>query len=232
MRCQKRLPTSSPHSPIKASTQTLFCPGIPGAGKTILTSVVIDDLRSRFHRDSNIGIAYIYCNLRQQDNQRIDKMLASLLKQLAERKPSLPEVVKGLYDRHKHEKTRPLVEEVLTTVHSLAKMYLRVYLIVDALDECQASDGSRAELLKALFALQKSCGASLFMTSRIMPAIQEYFTERFMELEIRASKEDVYRYLESRVDSLPNVAQSSPELREDIKTGVARAVNGMYVAWY
>ncbi|KAJ4191037.1 hypothetical protein NW767_011072 [Fusarium falciforme] len=111
-------------------------------------------------------------------------------------------------------------------------MYLRVYLIVDALDECQASDGSRAELLKALFALQKSCGASLFMTSRIMPAIQEYFTERFMELEIRASKEDVHRYLESRVDSLPNVVQSSPELREDIKTGVARAVNGMYVAWY
>ncbi|KAJ4182660.1 hypothetical protein NW755_010158 [Fusarium falciforme] len=65
-----------------------------------------------------------------------------------------------------------------------------------------------------------------------MPAIQEYFTERFMELEIRASKEDVHRYLESRVDSLPNVVQSSPELREDIKTGVARAVNGMYVAWY
>src|SRR4051794_39963409 len=33
----------------KADKQTLFCPGIPGAGKTVLTSIIIDDLCNRFH---------------------------------------------------------------------------------------------------------------------------------------------------------------------------------------
>jgi hypothetical protein len=32
----------------KTAKKTLFCPGIPGAGKTILTAVVIDDLMTRF----------------------------------------------------------------------------------------------------------------------------------------------------------------------------------------
>ncbi|KAH7237429.1 hypothetical protein B0J15DRAFT_538684 [Fusarium solani] len=214
---------------LKTSRQTLFCPGIPGAGKTILTPVVVDDVGKRFNGDINIGIAYIYCNFRQQDNQRIDKMLASLLKQLAERQPSLPEVVKDLYNRHKPKKTRPLVDEISTTLRSLAKTYVRVYLLVDVLDECQASDGSRAELLRELFALQKSCGASLFMTSRIMPDIQENFTDNAIELEIRASEEDVGRYLDSRVASLSKVVRNNPKLREDIKTEVVRAVNGMFL---
>jgi hypothetical protein len=36
---------------VPTSQQTLFCPGIPGAGKTILTSIVIDHLSTRFQND-------------------------------------------------------------------------------------------------------------------------------------------------------------------------------------
>jgi hypothetical protein len=62
--------------------QTLFCPGIPGAGKTILTSIVIDGLNTRFQSNTNVGIAYIYYNFRQQDEQKSEDLLAILLKQL------------------------------------------------------------------------------------------------------------------------------------------------------
>src|SRR5438067_9082960 len=48
---------------VKTDKQILFCPGIPGAGKTILTSIVVDYLTTcnQFSNDSTIGIAYIYC---------------------------------------------------------------------------------------------------------------------------------------------------------------------------
>lgn len=42
--------------------RTLFCPGIPGAGKTIQTSIVIDDLCKRRAQDASIGLAFIYCD--------------------------------------------------------------------------------------------------------------------------------------------------------------------------
>jgi hypothetical protein len=46
---------------LDADGKTLFCPGIPGAGKTILSSIVINDLHTRFSDNPKIGIAYIYC---------------------------------------------------------------------------------------------------------------------------------------------------------------------------
>jgi DNA replication protein DnaC len=68
----------------ETNKQTLFCLGIPGAGKTILTSIIVEELNTRFSNDPTIGIAYIYCNFRRQEEQKIDDLLASLLKQLAE----------------------------------------------------------------------------------------------------------------------------------------------------
>lgn len=65
------------------SGQTLFCPGIPGAGKTTLTSTVADYLVTMFRDDNTVGIAYFYCNFRRQDEQTAKDLLALLLKQLA-----------------------------------------------------------------------------------------------------------------------------------------------------
>lgn len=90
----------------------LFCPGIPGAGKTILTSIVVDHLYTKFQKDTDIGIAYLYCNFRRQDEQKAKELLASLLKQLAQGLPSLPESVKSLYDSHKDKRIEPTFNEI------------------------------------------------------------------------------------------------------------------------
>jgi DNA replication protein DnaC len=42
---------------LNQSKQTLLCTGIPGAGKTVITSVVVDYLNENFQNDANIGIA-------------------------------------------------------------------------------------------------------------------------------------------------------------------------------
>jgi DNA replication protein DnaC len=64
----------------ETNKQTLFCPGIPGSGKTILTSIIVGELITRFRNDKSVGIAYIYCNFRRKDEQKINDLLASLLK--------------------------------------------------------------------------------------------------------------------------------------------------------
>ena len=74
---------------LKTKAQTLFCPGIPGAGKTVLTSIVVNNLHERYHDDANVGIAYVYCNFRRQDEQKLDHLLAGLLRQLAGQYPAV-----------------------------------------------------------------------------------------------------------------------------------------------
>jgi Cdc6-like AAA superfamily ATPase len=83
--------------------QTLFCPGIPGAGKTVLTSVVVDELQAKFQDNSGIGIAYFYFDFRRREEQRPEKVLASILRQLLQKHASIPDNVKALYDDHKHD---------------------------------------------------------------------------------------------------------------------------------
>ena len=210
--------------------QTLFCPGIPGSGKTILTSIVIDKLITQFRNDKNIGIAYLYCNFRRRDEQKIDDLLAGLLKQLAQALDPLPDFLKSLYDKHKHNRTRPTLDEILQALESVATLYTKVFIIVDALDECLAIGSHRSKFLSRIFNFQKESGSNLFMTSRHLPEITEIF-HGHVSLEIRALESDVRRYVDGHLSNLPSFVRRSPDLQEEVKTGIVDAVDGMYVIY-
>jgi hypothetical protein len=210
---------------LKTIKQTLFCPGIPGAGKTILTAIATNDLNTRFQNDSSIGIAYLYCNFRRRDEQKAEDLLMSLLKQLTRSQPSLPESVKSLYDHHRDKRTRPLLDEISRTLQSVAGIYSRVFLIVDALDECQVLDGNRTRFLSIIFELQSKCGVNIFATSRINGEIASLFvgTET---LKIHATSEDIKTYLDGRVLPLQSDIFDS-SIRDMIASEVIKAVDGM-----
>src|SRR5271170_1914985 len=158
---------------VDRSKQTLFCPGMPGAGKTVITSIVVDHLYNKFRNDPAVGIAYLYCNFRQQHEQKPTDLLLSLLKQLVQEQPFIPENVQSLYKHHKAKRTRPLLDEISKSLQSVVANYSRVFIIVDALDEC--SDGDRRRFLSEIFNIQDKIGVSLFATSRFILDIRQEF---------------------------------------------------------
>jgi Cdc6-like AAA superfamily ATPase len=178
----------------------LFCPGIPGAGKTILTSIVVQELTTRFSNDPTISIAYLYCSFKRHDEQKAKDLLASLLKQLAQVQPSLPDSIKSLYDNHNLKHTRPSLDELSKILQSVATIYSRVFIIVDALDECREADGDRAKLLADISNLQVNSKVNLFATSRIIPDIEKNFKNCLL-LEICANHEDIWNYSRSYPNS-------------------------------
>jgi hypothetical protein len=210
--------------------RTLFCPGMPGAGKTIVTSIVVDYLCTRFQNDASVGIAYLYCNFRRQHEQKPADLLASLLKQLVQEQSSIPQSVKSLYKRHKDKRTHPSFDEISKALHSVVADYSRSFIIIDALDECEVSDGGRKQLLSEISSLQAKTEASFFATSRFIPEIEKEFKGR-VSLEIYASDEDVQRYLDGHMFRLPSFVSSNFDLQEEVKTAIVSAVNGMYVAY-
>ncbi|KAL6798507.1 ankyrin repeat-containing domain protein [Trichoderma sp. SZMC 28012] len=204
--------------------QTLFCPGIPGAGKTILTSVVVDYLCSKFYNNSKIGIAYIYCNFKKQEEQRLHNLLASVLKQLAESQPYLPHSIKSLYNRHKDKRTNPSTNEILTVLQSVASIFSRIFIIVDALDECQESSGCRASFISELSNLQMRNGVNIFATSRFIPDIRDRF-KGSQEVEIRAHDEDVRKYLKSQIMQFGSALLKAR--CEEVTTEITKVVKGI-----
>lgn len=214
---------------LAAGKQTLFCPGIPGSGKTILTAIVVEKLIARFcNDDGKVGIAYLYCNFRRRDEQRVGDLLASLLKQLAQRLNPVPDAVNSLYGRYVSTRTQPTLDELSQALEAVAALYPRVFIVVDALDECLITGSHRSDFLSRMFAVQERSGANLFMTSRHIPEISEIF-QGSTSLEIRALESDVRRYVDSSISNLPSFVRRSPELQEEIQTGIVEAADGMYV---
>lgn len=184
---------------------------------------MVDYLIQKFHH-GDVGIAYIYYNYRRYDEQNTGDLLASILKQLAETQPLLPEIVKDLYRRHQSRRTRPSVDELYKTLQSIMSLYSRVFIIADALDESQTLNNTRVNFLLRLFDIQIKNGINIFATSRHIPEIHEKFKESTV-IEVRAHADDVRNYLDSQI------SQSDSKLldicREDIKTKITEAVEGM-----
>lgn len=213
---------------LKTDKQILFCPGIPGAGKTIITATIIDDLYTRFHDDTSIAIAYLYCDFRRQHEQKLEQLLANLLKQLAQSLTSIPDDVQTLYEQYKDQPKRPSLDEISKVLHSLSTFYSKVFIVIDALDECQITDGCLARFLNEIFSLRARQRASICSTSRFIPEILEKFKE-CTSLEIRARDADVQTYLASHMTRLPSFVQSNPNLQHEIKATISKTVDGMYV---
>jgi NACHT domain len=208
---------------------TLFCPGMPGAGKTIMVSVIIGYLYNKYRNNNSVGTAYLYCNFRRQEEQKPVDLLASLLKQLLSELPNIPVSVRRLYEYHKGKQTRPLFDEISKQLHSVVAAYSKCFIVVDALDECQVSDGGRPKFLSELLELQIKVGANLFATSRFIPEVTKAFEGKCVLREIHASEEDVRRYLDGHMTRLPSFVLRSLDLQEEIKTEIVKTVKGMYV---
>ncbi|UKZ77609.1 hypothetical protein TrVFT333_005333 [Trichoderma virens FT-333] len=210
---------------LKTNMQTLFCPGIPGAGKTIITAIVIDHLLANFRDDPKIGIAYIYCNFRQQDEQTAEMLLTNLLKQLVQTQSSLPKDVKDLYDKHEKSRTRPSHAEIMTALHSIVTGNSKTFIVIDALDECQ--DLSRLRFLDEIFNLQVGTGANIFATSRISDTIKGRFYG-YPTVEISATNGDVLAYLDGQI-SLRRSGIINDDIHDRIRSGVLQAAGGMFL---
>jgi hypothetical protein len=185
-----------------------------------------DTQDSKTQNNGCIGIAYLYCKFRHQHEQSAEDLLANLLKQLAQGQSSLLDSVELLYDRHKTESTRASFEEISATLQSVAFTYSRVFIVVDALDECQAT--CRSSFVSEIFKFQTKTRANFLATSRPSMAIEKNF-KGCLSLDFLPIDEDFGVYLDSHMSKLPDFVVDRPDLWEEIKTGITKAVGGIYL---
>lgn len=210
------------------SGQTLFCPGIPGAGKTIMSAIVVDHLLTKFQHDPHTGIAYIYCNFRRQNDQTAEKLLANLLKQLAQKQSSLPRTVYDLFEEHGKSGTLPSLHQITAALQSTAAVFERTFFVIDAIDECRYI--SQAEkLLDVLFTLQTEIGANIFATSKFTSYIDRRF-DVCATVEIFVQDEDVLAYLNGQLLSRHSFVIGK-DIQEKIRDTVLKAAGGRYAQY-
>ncbi|CAN9210682.1 unnamed protein product [Alternaria alternata] len=210
---------------LRETKATLFCPGIPGAGKTMIAATAIDHVLNTIQKGLH-GVAYVYCNYKAQEEQGVSNLLAAILKQLVRGRLSTVVHVEQLHQKHANRGTKPSLDEICSVLRDVLAHYPTVYLVIDALDECQ--EDTRRLVLAKLRDLQTARDVRLMATSRFIPDIEDAFREA-PRLEVRASREDIKRFVDGQTDRLPSCIRRNTKLQKKVQEQITNAVDGMFL---
>ncbi len=148
--------------------------------------------------------------------------------QLTHNRASISTDAEQLYKSHVNKGTRPSLDEISKLLKSELTSYSKVFVVVDALDEFQASDQFQTTLLTELRALQPV--VNLLVTSRFIDNIGREFRGMPM-LEISASPMDVQTYVVNRISQSERLLRHTTKdkaLREEIIKIVVGNAEKMY----
>jgi len=208
--------------------------GIEEKGKVLtspdVSSLVIDKLCDQVE-GQNATVACFYFDFAAQEEQSPMNMLGALLRQLVCGLEETPEEISRVYQVQKNAigGRGPKLSDIVKMMQ-MASSRKRTFICIDALDECAA--GNRVKLLDSLNQiLEKSPGIRIFVTGRphIRPEIGRCLAGRVTSVSISPKRDDIIRYLHSRLheDTNPDAMDSS--LEADILKKIPEEISEMCV---
>lgn len=152
----------------------LWLHGIPGCGKTILTSTVVEHVRALCEGNAQSQYVFFYFDFNDSKKMEVAGFLRSSLTQLASQNSKTLKEVEDLYIQNDRGAKQPDKERVLSTLLSALQSAHRTYLIIDALDECS----QREEMLDVISNIHQRCSSqiSILVASRDEYDIREKLT--------------------------------------------------------
>lgn len=151
----------------ESPSSLLWLHGKAGSGKSVLSSVVIKHLRDERTSNPLTALAYFFFSFSDLKKQKVNQMLASLVKQLCSRRLDTHQPLKSLSEL-KEKGQRPATEILQAILTTIARGFSTVYIVIDAVDECPPLDGERRRLFDSLRQIVAATPATLhiFCTSR------------------------------------------------------------------
>ncbi|KAI8629156.1 hypothetical protein F5Y19DRAFT_91780 [Xylariaceae sp. FL1651] len=205
------------------SERFLWIHGIPGAGKTVLISFIIEHLKHVFADMPDVVQAFYYCH-HSHGHGEATRLLRWTIGQLCRKTQSIPWQVKELYD----EGCDPTISKLLSGLELLVKKVRVFYIVVDAVDESQP----RSELLtliKTLATDQRYRNLRILASSRLYPDIREAFSDIAVPLSMSNSavEEDIRKFIQCRLASSRHL-QKWKYLFKEIEKALAHGAQGMF----
>ncbi|KAI9368840.1 hypothetical protein BJX61DRAFT_546147 [Aspergillus egyptiacus] len=208
----------------------LWCPGMPGAGKSILAAAAIEHMERKLAGENNQALLWTFCEYQQGAEQTKLNMLGSLWRQLLRYRLLRAQELLDLENKYLGPRMRPTAPAMYDLLQREIDKYDRTYIFIDGLDEL--SSRNRDEVIGALGSL---CGVKkpggrppslatgppslgvpnnknknngnasrprlqLLVTARFSGRETDGF-EQVQHLDVQADESDLHNYIQSSVRS-------------------------------
>lgn len=191
---------------LASSVRCLWVHGIPGSGKTILASWLIENVQDHCERvsteNSPCTSAYYYCYFGHHQDEAAP-FLRWIITQLSRQAEVVSTLMHDLFKRG----GEPSITELFEALEQILQVFSCVYIVIDAVDESSPRD-DLLEVIHTLVIDQRFSNLQILVTSR------EYIDiERVMEkvsVSLPMSNELVEQDIRLHVQS---ILRSNPKFR-------------------
>jgi hypothetical protein len=214
--------------------------GLPGCGKTVLSSTVVE------HLQKTGKCLYFYITFLEREMLSLNSLLCSLIWQLsAQHEPSalmLKELRITCQSKSKGEEQKPTTNELVQLFNGMLQLGQETWIVIDALDEC-LTEGKREDFKRLIawireIVLEKHDNLHLLVTSRNENEIRDGLSavtspETSISIEGRGLDNDIKDYVQARIfqsDELQrweNESNANDDLRQTIQVKLLDQAGGM-----
>ncbi|KAG2004329.1 ankyrin repeat domain-containing protein 50 [Coprinopsis cinerea AmutBmut pab1-1] len=175
----------------KGKIKVIWGTGIPGSGKTVLASRLIENLEPlEKRRDKKTCILYAYC--RYTEALTVKDILEGLIKQCLQRHTDIAAIIVPILERHRLEKTRPSLKELMDLLRTIEEHFDVVFYIIDGLDEAHIT--TQFDLVEVINSLK----GRVAITSRPLQTLEGDF-HSVVFYPVHARREDIERLVKAKI---------------------------------
>lgn len=205
----------------------LWLRGGPGTGKTILCSSAIEAVGAQVQATKGDAVIYHYFSFSSEEKQTYQGLLLSLISQMVDDCSRL-DTLSDFCDRNQRHPSR--LEAILL---KMSAEHDRIFVVLDALDECPTERDDREQVLAGLQRLlEAGSGIQILVTSRPEPDITSSLRSMaFQELDLQQIKSktsrDIDVFISRTIDDNHRLRALPVSIREDIRETLNAKADGM-----
>lgn len=202
-----------------------------GAGKTYLTSKVIDHVQSLLEGSSDsAGFAYFYCNRNAEDRREPLPVLQSYVRQLSTVVGTIGHIrkrLKVLSTQARRQGSHLGIEACKKQLIESVNEYSQTVIVLDALDECNGLERYKLlEVIKELISKSEQL-LKVFISSRPENDIKTQFPGKNIVIQAMNNQGDIEKFVHSEIDKLGKWEPISADLRIKVVKAICEGSQGM-----
>lgn len=230
----KQLRSSGVNSVNAGEDLGLWIVGIPGAGKTVLTATIVEEVTQRKIREGT-AVAFFFCDFKSPLANTSRIILGSLVRQIACQNTPSYESAKHIYDEQARSDgltSSASIDELRDCLAKMIRELDHLYIIIDGLDECGDESMSIIQELRDLAPVDEDHAVHLLFVSRDEYDIRIALAG-FESLSIVANSHDLRLYVDAEIASRTakkRLRIRDPALKEEIRERLISKADGMLVS--
>ena len=206
----------------------LWIHGIPGCGKTVLCSTIIDDVASTCQTSVRDMLAYYYFDFNEARKQTCEGLARSLVAQLFVQSSEKSKTMEALFVQCGEGQREPTIKSLSQALRELINQFREIYFIVDALDEC-------VDIVTVISLIDEICGwhvenLHIIVTSRkeinIEKGIRPLVTDQ-VQVQNDLVDADIKLLVRECLRSDPELSQWSESIKAEVEKTLYDGSKGM-----